>query len=98
MPKYQASTSDAAAVTAFLRDRGLGHLRSRHRGDLVIIESGPTKDPWPHARIRRVGVHIWQLELATHSGRWEATPLRGLTDRLLATLVDQFGWTLQPIE
>ena len=98
MPKHQASTSDAAAVTDFLHGCGLPHLRARHRGDLVTIESGPAKDPWPHARLRRVGVHVWQLEMATHTGRWEPTPLRGLQEQLLSMLVDKFGWTLQSIE
>ena len=98
MPKHQASRADATGVTAFLRTRGLGHLRARHRADLVTIESGPVKDPWPHARLRRVGVHLWQLEIATHTGRWEPTPLRGLREQLLTMLIDQFGWTLQPIE
>jgi hypothetical protein len=97
MPKHQARSSDAAEVTTFLRGRGLRHLRARHRADLVTIESGLAKDPWPHARLRRVGVHVWQLEMATHTGRWQPTPLRGPQDRLLAMLVDQFGWTLQPI-
>ena len=97
MPKHQARSSDATEVTAFLRGRGMRHLRARHRADLVTIESGPTKDPWPHARLRRVGVHIWQLEMATHTGRWEPTPLRGPQDQRLTMLVDQFGWTLQPI-
>ena len=98
MPKFQSSKSDAAAVVAFLRDRGLRHIRARYRSDLVTLESGPTKDPWPHARLRRVGVHIWQLEISTHTGRWESTPLRGLRDQLLTMLVEQFGWTLQPME
>ena len=97
MPKHQADKADAAQVERFLRERGLRHLHARHRADLVTIESGPRKDPWPHARLRRVGVHIWQLEMATHTGRWEPTPLRGLREQLLTMLVDQFGWTLQPI-
>ena len=98
MPKHAASRSDATTVIAFLRGRGLRHLRARHRADLVTIESGPAKDPWPHARLRRLGVDVWQLEMATHTGRWEPTPLRGSQDRLLTILVDQFGWTLQSIE
>lgn len=98
MPKHQASSSDATEVVAYLRKRGLPHLRARHRGDLVTIESGPAKDPWPHARLKRVGVHLWQLEMATHTCRWEPTPLRGLREQLLSMLVDKFGWTLQPIE
>ncbi len=95
MPKPQAEKSDAAQVERFLRDRGLRHLRARHRADLVTIESGASKDPWPHARLRRVGAHLWQLEMATHTGRWQTTPLRGLLERILTMLVDQFGWTLQ---
>lgn len=98
MPKQQADKSHAAHVERFLRDRGLRHLRARHRADLVIIESGPRKDPSPHARLRRVAVHLWQLELATHTGRWEPTPFRGLLEQLLAMLIEQFGWTLQPID
>ena len=98
MPKQQASKSDAAVVTAFLRGRGFRHLRARHRADLITIESGPAKDPWPHARLRRVGAHLWQLEMATHTGRWEPTPLRGLQEQLLSMLVDKFGWTLQSID
>jgi len=98
MPKHQASRSDATEVATFLRDRGLRHLRARHRADLVTIESGPAKDPWPRARLRRVGVDLWQLEMATHTGRWQPTPLRGVRKQLLTMLVDQFGWTLAPIE
>jgi len=98
MPKFQAEKPDATQVERFLRERGLRHLRARHRADLVTIESGPRKDPWPHARLRRVGVHLWQLEMATHTGRWEPTPLRGQREQLLTMLVDQFGWTLQPID
>src|SRR2546427_2908679 len=69
MPKHQADESDAAEVERFLHDRGLRHLHVRHRADLITIESGPRKDPWPRARLRRVGAHIWQLEMATHTGR-----------------------------
>ncbi len=98
MPKHQVSSADATAVTAFLRNRGLRHLRARYRAGLVTIESGPVKDPWPRARLRCVGVHLWQLEMATHRGRWEPTPLRGAQEQLLTMLVDQFGWNLQPTE
>ena len=69
----------------------------RHRADLLTIESGPKDDRIPCARFRRVGVHRWQLEMPTHSGRWQATPLRASLDELLTMLVNDFGWTLQPI-
>jgi hypothetical protein len=98
MPKHQASADAAEAVTTFLHGRGLAHLRTRHRADLVTIESGPADDPWPHARLRRVGAHIWQLEMATHTGRWEPTPFRDSRELVLSMLVEQFGWTLQAID
>jgi uncharacterized protein (DUF2132 family) len=33
--------------------------------------------------------------MATHTGRWQTTPLRGLLEQILTMLVDQFGWALQ---
>jgi hypothetical protein len=98
MPKFSAESYDADTVAAFLRERGFHHLRARRRADLVTIESGPTADPFLHARLRRASVHLWRLEMATHSGRWEITPFRAGLEDLLRTLVDHFPWTIQPIE
>ena len=98
MPKHRAEDHDLAAVRKFLKARqGLGHIRARSRSDLITLESGPKDDPYRHARIRRVSVHLWKLEMATHSGRWEPTPIRGQMDEVLTMLVDAFGWTLSPI-
>lgn len=94
--KFRAEREHTQDVEAFLRTkRGLTHLHVRHRADLITIESGPEGGRSPHARLRRVGVHRWQLEMATHSGRWQSTPLRATLDELLDVLVDDFGWTLQ---
>ena len=98
MPKFSAESYDATRVADVLRARGFGHLRARRRADLVTIESGPAADPYPHARLRRVSVHLWRLEMATHTGRWELTPFRAGLDELLDLLADNFPWTLQPIE
>lgn len=82
----------------FLRsDQGLKHLRVRRRADLLTIESGPEQDPWPRARLRRVGAHLWTLEMPTHSGRWQATPLRADLTDLLTLLATDFGWALLPL-
>lgn len=76
MAKHIAQPHDAEAVETYLHETaGLAHLRARRRADFVIIESGANEDPWPHARLRRVGVHRWRLEMAKHTGRWETTPL-----------------------
>jgi len=98
MPKLSAESYDADTVDAFLCERGFRGMRARRRADLVTIESGPAADPYPHARLRRVTAHLWRLEIATHSGRWEITPCRGGLDELLRTLVENFPWTIQPIE
>ena len=65
MPKISAESRDADSVAAFLHKQGFNHLRARRRADLVTIESGPPADPYPHARLRRVSVHLWRLEMST---------------------------------
>ena len=98
MPKFSAESLDANTVEHFLHQRRLHHLRARSRSDLVTIESGPAADPFPHARLRRVSVHLWRLEMPARSGRWEITPFRAVLDELLELLVDRFPWTVQPYE
>jgi hypothetical protein len=98
MPKFHAEEDDADTVRETLAGyEGLNHLRVRRRSDLVVIESGPKKDPIPHARFRRVAVHIWVLEMATHNGRWQPSGERGLLEKLVETLITQFGWVLMPV-
>ena len=60
--------------------------------DVTIIESGPEDDPVLHARLRRDTVHLWTLEMATHTGRWERTGFRDQRDKLLDLLVTTFPW------
>ena len=77
---------------------GLEHLRARRRGDLLTLESGAKDDPVPHTRFRRVGVHKWQLEMPTHTGRWQTTPIRAQLIELVDAVITQFGWMLAPIK
>lgn len=98
MPKFLAEPDDANQIGRRLREsEDLDHLRTRRHADLVIIESGPLDDPFPHARLRRVGVHLWRLEMPTHIGRWQPTHLRGQRDQVLSALIDDFGWTLSKV-
>ena len=98
MPKHYADTADAERVSRYFAVREMNHLRARKYGQLVIIESGPEDDPIPHARLRRDTVHLWTLEMATHSGRWERTGYRGLMDNLLELMITTFPWTLARYE
>lgn len=96
--KFHVEDHHTHDVETFLRSKhGLTHLHARHRGALLTIESGPEDDRIPHARFRRLGAHRWQLEMANHTGRWQPTPLQASLDELLTMLVNDFGWTLQPL-
>ena len=98
MPKFRTERNDANEIEAFLHGRHYRHLRTRHRADLVNIDSGPARVPVPCARLRRVSVHLWRLEMPTHTGRWEITPFRGPLGELLEILVDRFPWAIQYLE
>ncbi|MBI2392302.1 MAG: hypothetical protein HYV09_22125 [Deltaproteobacteria bacterium] len=98
MPARRAEEMHAADARDFLAARrGLGHLRVRRRAELLILESGPDDDPIPHARLRRVAVHLWTLECATHTGRWEKTGFRDRLEPLLELLVTTLPWVVVPL-
>jgi hypothetical protein len=82
MAQYAAETYHASDLQTYLHDQGHKHLRVRKYGATLIIESGPDDDPVKHARFRRDTVNYWTLEMATHTGRWEKTGMRGLLDDL----------------
>jgi hypothetical protein len=93
MPK-PASDLDVSAVQRFLKSAGLTQLRCRRRADTLIIESGPLGDSIHHIRLRKLGVHIWATDTATHAGRWEGMPLRGPIADNLKTILEHFPWML----
>jgi hypothetical protein len=98
MPKHSADENHVASVELFLAHAGIDHLRVRKRGDLVVLESGPADDPTPRARFRRDTLHLWTLEFATHTGRWEKTPFRDQLRSLLELVTTTFPWTIAPLE
>lgn len=98
MAKLTAEERDADALESFLQQQGLKHLRVRRRGDLLTIVSGPEDDPIQHARLRRVTVQYWRLEMSARPKLWEPTPFRGLRDEVQQLLVDSFPWMLEPRE
>ena len=98
MPSPVAELHHANHVQTLLHQRGETHLRARKRGSAVVIESGPAAKPVRHFRLRRDTVHLWRLDMATHTGRWQPTPFRTLLDELVAMVVDSFPWTLTPRE
>lgn len=80
------------------RRKDLGHLRVVRRGASLTLASGPGDDPFNHARFTRLSTSAWRLDMPTQSTRWEATPFNGPLADVFATLVDQFGWTLEDVD
>ena len=85
-------------VSALLRERDIAPIRISNGADCVTIESGPASDPLRHARLQRLGVKQWRLEMPVRNNRWEATPILGPFEDVLRTLLDEFGWTLAHTE
>ncbi len=98
MSQYRAESYMASGLEHDLHKQGYEHLRVRRYGALLVIESGPSKDAVKHARLRRVTVQYWTLEMATHTGKWQPTGLRDVMDEVVDKLVQDFGWTLTAIE
>lgn len=98
MKKYHAEEDHANIVRQTLASHQLQHLRVRRRADLVVVESGSQQEPIAHARFRRLTVHLWRLEMATHTSQWQPTPLRDQLERLVEMLIQDFAWTLARIE
>ena len=97
-PKTKVTEQDAVSARKYFDEfEGLEHLRLRARADLLVIESGPQKDPIPHARLRRLSPQTWRLEMPSHE-RWQPTPDQGPMLSLLQRLVEVYTWTLAPRE
>jgi hypothetical protein len=87
----------------------LGHCGPTRSADdlLAFIEhiaahypTGPVYIIWDNLNIHHGPrwVHLWTLEIATHTGRWEKTGFRGLRDELLDLLMNTVPWTIAPID
>jgi hypothetical protein len=99
LPKHIADRLQEASLADLVRRKGLNHLRVRRHGVLlVVVESGPDGDPIPHLRFRRLGAHIWHVEMPTRADSWEVTPLRGQIEKLFDYLITDAPWTLAPLE
>jgi len=89
--------SEVRDAERYFREQGFDHLRARHRGKVVTLESGPEDDVVKHARFRKDTVHLWILEIADHQGRFEPTGLRDTIENLRVALIENFPWLLEKI-
>lgn len=99
MAKFTADQYDVEGTNVFFQScEGFEHLRSRRRGALLTIISGPDDDPIIHARLRRVTKQWWELEVPTSTGRWERTGLRGNRIDVIDRVMSDMEWLLVPRE
>lgn len=78
------------------REEGLDYLHAEQRGDSITICSGDGADRQKHARLTQLGPARWELSFPHHTGRWERTHFVGPMDELVATLVRDFSFYLEP--
>jgi len=80
----------------FLHRKGFDHLKVLVRGQhLVIYSTGPEGDKFNRIRLSRISLAEYQLGIANHMGRWEATPFIGTLSELMQLLTEQFGFVLE---
>lgn len=94
MAKPIADALHALSLKGLLHTKQLHHLRVRRHGVLLVVESGPDDDAVAHVRFRRLGAHLWRIEMPAHAKGWEVTPFRGQIEDLVDLLISAFPWTL----
>lgn len=99
MNKYIKKYMDEIAVQElmdFLHQKGFSHLNVLVRGKhFVIYSTGPEGDKFNRVRLSRISSAEYQLGIANHMGRWEATPFTGPLSELMQLLTEQFGFVLE---
>jgi len=79
-----------------LHQKGYSHLKVAVRGQhLVIYSTSPEGDKFNRIRFSPVSSTEYQLGIANHKGRWEATPFAGTLSELTKLLTEQFGFWLE---
>jgi len=98
MSKFPEDPFVVHGLEETLREHGIDHVRVRKHGDLLVLESGPKKDPVRHLRLRRATRQWYTLEIASQTGDWELVfPLRAPAKVVLETVIRDFPWVLTPI-
>lgn len=62
----------------------------------VILHSGEPGDGENRARLSRLNVQPFRLDVVDHGNRWEPTPFVGTWQECVTELIDRFGFTRLP--
>jgi hypothetical protein len=97
MPKFPEDPFAIVTLEGAISRHGLDHLRVRRHGDLLVVESGSTRDPVHHLRLRRATRQWYTLEIANHNGQWQPVPIRARSEQIFETVLREFPWVLTPV-
>ena len=81
-----------------LQERELYHLSVDKRGANIVVYSSGENGKENRCRFTYIKTGLFVLNMANHSGRWEATPFEGSLDALLEMVIEQFPWTFTNYE
>ena len=81
-----------------LQERELYHLSVDKRGANIVVYSSGENGKENRCRFTYIKTGLFVLNMANHSGRWEATPFEGSLDELLEMVIEQFPWTFSNYE
>ncbi|MFW5991808.1 MAG: hypothetical protein ACOCQN_01290 [Halanaerobiaceae bacterium] len=85
---------NAETVEKTLHEKGFDHLYVNLMADHLIIYSKNETVKVNRARLSFIKKDDYQLSMADHNGRWEATPYTGSLDELLELLTNDFSFAL----
>jgi hypothetical protein len=97
MPKFAAEEHHRRDVEKTVRDAGATHIHVRRRSDVLTLESVSSGSTFPHARLKRVAVSLWIIQMPSR-GTWQPTPFRGRLPEMLAILLSELRPWLAPID
>lgn len=97
MPKFAAEEHHRHDVEKTVHDAGATHIRVRRRADVLTLESEVSGSVFPHARLRRVAVSLWIIQMPSR-GAWQPTPFRGRLPEMLGVLLTELSPWLAPVD
>jgi len=81
-------------VEKALMEKELYHLLVTKRGVNIVVYSEDGRSKENRVRFTYIKPHIFMLNFASRSGKWEQTPFEGTLEELIEMVLEQFPWTL----
>jgi hypothetical protein len=88
--RFRVEREHLGEATAYFARKRIDHLRARVDRAYLVIESGPWVTPFRHARLQRLGAHIWTLDVAMPGGGWMPRGPNSLSRILECIATDPF--------